>query len=418
MTFSTLKHVVIGLLLCSLAATFPALSATNAPADTPADTHWVDAWSASPDSPGPPLHNVTLRQIVRTSIGGSGLRIRLSNRLGTAPLTIGPAHIAEHANGSATRPGTDHAVTFAGQPSVTIAKGADVLSDPVTWTLAPLEELVVSMYVPASAGASTLHGVGNQTAFISLTGDATTTTTFPTGETISSRLFLSDVEVAAHSNAQVIAVIGDSIADGVGSTPEQYARWPDALAARLQADPAFASIAVIDAGIAGNRILHDGEAPFIGPSAISRMDRDALNKPGVHWVLLMEGINDIAGASMLDTPKNNVSAQQIIDGMKILIARAHKQGSKIYGATLTPFNGVEWPYHSAAGEVKRQTINAWIRNAGAFDAVVDFDKVVRDPHRPEALLATFDSGDHLHPNDAGYKAMAAAIDLQLFAISK
>ena len=416
MKSSTLKHVAVGVWLCSLAVLTPAWSTTGVP---PADNvHWTDAWTASPDSAGPPLGTVTVRQIIRTSIGGSAVRIRLSNLFGTAPVTIGPVHLAEHASGSAIKPGTDHAVTFGGKPRVTIAKGGDVLSDPIALSVAPLEELAVSMYLPTRTRSSTFHGVGNNTAFITLTGDATSATRFPAGEVTSSRIFLTDVEVATGNKAQTIAAIGDSITDGVGSTQDQNSRWPDALAARIQADPALTSIGVVDAGIAGNRILHDGATPFVGPSALARLDRDALNKPGVHWLLVMEGINDIAAAEMLATPREDVSTQQIIDGMKTLIGRAHKKGIKIYGVTLTPYGGVEWPFHSAAGEAKRQVVNAWIRHAGAFDAVIDFDEVVRDPAHTDRLLAAFDSGDHLHPNDAGYKAMAAAIDLRLFALRR
>ena len=409
------KSMATGFLIYTLSMLIHASPATDMP--TTNHRHWVDTWEASPDSAGPPLSERTVRQVMRTSIGGSAVRIRLSNLFGTVPLTIGPVHIAEHASGSAIRPGTDHAVTFGGRTTVTIAKGGDVLSDPVDISVAPLQELAVSLYLPAGAGASTLHGVGNQTAFITLTGDATAAQQLPEGEVTSSRLFLTDVEVATDEKAQAIAAIGDSITDGIGSTPDQNTRWPDVLAARLQADPKLASTAVIDAGIAGNRVLHDGVTPFLGPSALARFDRDVLNKPGVHWVLLMEGINDIAATDMLATPQDNVSVQQIIDGMKTLIARAHQKGIKIAGATLTPYKNVEWPYHSARGEVRRQAINAWIRNAGAFDAVLDFDRVVRDPAHPDCLLASFDSGDHLHPNDAGYKAMVTSIDLRLFAQS-
>ncbi|MBB6187105.1 SGNH/GDSL hydrolase family protein [Rhodanobacter sp. MP7CTX1] len=416
MTSATLKHVVVGALFCSLAALTPAWSTAGGPLAS--NMHWTDAWTASPDSAGPPLGTVTVRQVIRTSIGGSSVRIRLSNLFGTAPVTIGPVHVAEHASGSEIKPGTDHTVTFGGKARATIAKGGDVLSDPIALSVAPLEDLAVSMYFPTRTGTSTFHGVGNDTAFITLTGDATAAIRFPPGEVTSSRIFLTDVEVATGNEAQTIVAIGDSITDGVGSTQDKNSRWPDALAARLHADPAHASIAVVDAGIAGNRILHDGATPFVGPSALVRLDRDALNKPSVHWLLVMEGINDIAAADMLATPRDDVSTQQIIDGMKTLIGRAHKRGVKIFGVTLTPYGGVEWPFHSAAGEAKRQVVNAWIRHAGAFDAVIDFDQVVRDPAHTDCLLATFDSGDHLHPNDAGYKAMAAAVDLRLFALRR
>jgi lysophospholipase L1-like esterase len=386
--------------------------ATN---DATTDVRWVVTWAAAPDSVGPPLKAQTVRQIIRTSIGGSSVRIRLSNLFGAAPVTIGPAHVAAHASGSAIKPGTDREVTFGGKTAVTIAKGADALSDPVTFPVAPLEELAVSLYFPVGAESSTIHGAAIQTAFIT-PGDATAAAIFPQGETDTSRFFLTDVEVASSADARAIAVVGDSITDGVGSTKDHNARWPDALAARLQADPALASIAVANSGISGNRILNDGAEPYVGPGILSRFDRDALNKPGVRWVLLLSGGNDISAARVLATPKDEVSAQQIIDGMKTLIARARQKGVKIWGATLTPKAGSKFYY--AEGETKRQAINAWIRTAGAFDALVDFDQVTRDPDHPGRLLPAFDSGDHVHPNDAGYKAMGAAIDLRLLTRKK
>ena len=287
----------------------------------------------------------TVRQIIRTSIGGSSVRIRLSNLFGTKPVTIGPLHVAKHATGSAIQPGTDHAVTFGGKPTVTIAPGGDALSDPVAFSVAALEELAVSLYVPARTGPSTIHGTAIQTAFISRTGDTTAATIFPAGETDGSRFFLTDVEVAGSADARAIVIVGDSITDGVGSTRDHNVRWPDALAQRLQATAALASIAVVNSGMSGNRILNDGVEPFVGPSVLSRFDRDALSKPGVHWILLLAGINDISAADALAAPRDNVSAQQIIDGMKMLIARAHDKGIKIWGGTLTPFKGVEAPFY-------------------------------------------------------------------------
>ena len=411
----TLKHLAASLWFGAMAVAIPASPATAAATTAP---HWVDAWSAPPDSTGPSLPANTVRQVVRTSIGGSSVRIRLSNRYGTAPITIGPIHIAAHADGASIQPGTDHALTFAGKSTVTIAKGADVLSDPASFPVTALEEISVSMYLPAGARTPTTHLVGNQTAFITRRGNATAATVFPTADAVGSRYFLTDLEVAAAPAARTLVAFGDSITDGVGSTQNGNARWPDALASRLQADPALAPVAVVDAGIAGNRILHDGADPFLGPSALSRFDRDAADKAGVRWVLLFEGINDIAAADMLATPEAKVSPQQIIDGMKTLIARAHAKGLQVWGATLTPYAGVEPPFYTPSGETKRQAVNQWIRSAGAFDAVVDFDQAVRDPAHPDHLLPGFDSGDHLHPNDAGYKAMAAAVDLQRLARDK
>jgi lysophospholipase L1-like esterase len=372
---------------------------------------WVDAWCAPPDSAGPSFSAQTVRQVIRTSIGGSSVRVRLSNLFGTAPVTIGPVHVAARASGSATRSGTDRAVTFGGKPTVTIAKGAEVLSDPIAFPVAAFGEIAVSMYLPGHTGSSTVHTWAMQTTYITLTGDATAATIFPPGEVASSRFFLTDVEVAAGSAARTIVAVGDSITDGYGSTLNQNARWPDSLAARLRADPAFASIAVVNAGIGGNRILNDG----VGPSTLSRFDRDVLNKAGVRWILLLVGINDIGDAGAPSTPKDDVSAQQIIDAMKSLVARAHDRGIKIVGATLTPYGGVDWPYHSPAGEAKRRAVNSWIRAGGTFDGFVDFEQAVRDPKFQDRMLPANDSGDHLHPSDAGYTAMAGSIDLRLFS---
>ena len=399
----TLKQAAAAGLLCSMAASLPARAAS--------DVQWVDAWAAAPDSAGPPLSAQTVRQIVRTSIGGSSVRIRLSNLFGTAPVTIGPVHLARHGSGSAIRPDTDHVLRFAGKPTVTIAPGADVLSDPIALPLAALDEIAVSLYLPAGAKASTVHGDGMQTAFIT-PGNAVAAASFPTGKTSGAGFFLTDVEVAAGAEARTIVAIGDSVTDGHGSGRDHNARWTDAFAERLQADPALASIAVANAGISGIRLLKDGP---IGPSMLARFDRDVLDKPGLAWVVLDAGLNDIGLSDDPDSPADNVSAQQIIDGMKTLIARAHARGISIIGATLLPYAGAEDPLrYSAAGEAKRQALNAWIRGAGAFDAVVDFEAVTRDPAQPDRLLPAFDSGDHIHPNDAGYQAMAASISLRLF----
>ena len=398
------RYVASGLLCLTLAAD-PAQAAPQ---------HWVAAWAAAPDQEGPPLSAKTIRQIVRPSIGGSSVRLRFSNLYGTAAVTIGPVRIAKYAGESAIQPATDRAVTFGGKAAATIAQGADVLSDPVAFPVAAFEQLAISVYVPDSSKASTLHGVGMQTAYIA-DGEVTAAIKLGKSETDTSRYFLTDVEVAAAADARTIVVIGDSITDGVGSTSERNRRWPDALAERLQADPALASIAVVNSGIAGNRLLNDASAPFIGPSMLSRFDRDALGKPGVRWVVLLSGSNDLSAADMLDSPKDKVSAQQIIGGMQQLIARAHAKGIKVYGATVLPKAGVKKPFvHTPEGQAKRLELNAWIRNSGAFDAVVDFERLLGDPTRPDHLAPAYDSGDHLHPNDAGYKAMAAAIDLRLF----
>ena len=376
--------------------------------------HWVAAWSAPADQAGPPLPAKTIRQIVRPSIAGTSVRVRLSNLYGTDAITLGPVRIARHAGESAIRTETDRAVTFGGKATVTIAQGADALSDPVAFPVTALEQLAISLHVSGSSKASTLHGVGMQTAYIA-DGEVTAAPKLATSVTDTSRYFLTDVEVAAAAGARTVVVLGDSITDGVGSTDDLNRRWPDALAERLQADPMLKSIAVVNSGIAGNRLLNDAVAPFVGQSMLSRLDRDALSKPGVRWIVLLSGSNDISAGDMLDTPKDKVTAQQIIAGMQQLISRAHAKGIKVYGATVLPKAGVEKPFvHTPESQAKRNELNAWIRTSGAFDAVVDFERVMRDAARAEHLAPIYDSGDHLHPNDAGYKAMAAAIDLRKF----
>lgn len=404
MNRSTFRRAALAALIGAILGATPAEAAN----------HWIAAWAAAPDQPGPPLDSVTLRQIVRAGIGGSRLRIRLSNLYGETPVTIGSVHVAKADAGSATRRGTDRTVTFSGKTILTLAAGADALSDPISLPVAALEDLAVSLYLPTGANKPTLHGVAMQTAFIAA-GDVATAANFPTIKTDTSRYFLTDVEVDARPGASALIIVGDSITDGVGSTMEANRRWPDVLASLLQADPTRATIAVVNSGIAGNRVLNDASEPFIGPSTLSRFDRDVLDKPGARWVLLLQGGNDISAADVLSTAKDKVSAQQIIGGMKALISRAHARRLKIWGATLLPNEGVKGGFWSAAGEEKRRVVNAWIRTSGAFDAVVDLDRVARDPGQPARLLAAFDSGDHLHPNDAGYAAMAAAVDLGLFS---
>lgn len=413
---STLKRAVVGLLFCWMCATLPAQAETKVSA---ADPHWITTWAAASVSEGDALKAQSVRQVLRTSIGGSSVRIRLSNLFGSAPVTIGPVHVAKSAGGSAIQADTNHAVTFDGKPTVTIAKGGDALSDPIAFPVAALEELAVSLYLPAGAEQPTAHGVGNQTVYFA-SGDVTTAPKFPDseGEPDDSRYFLTDVEVAADPAARAIVLLGDSITDGVGSTENKNTRYPDALAERLQADPALAHIAVVNSGIAGNRIVNDGAAPYRGPSSLSRFDRDALDKPGVRWILLLQGSNDVSAGDVLKMPQQKVSAEQIIDGMKTLIARARARGIKIWGGTLLPKGGANFPAApSEEARIKRHAVGKWIRTSGAFDAVVDFEKVMRDPANPDRLLPAYDSGDHLHPNDVGYKAMAAAIDLRLFGES-
>jgi lysophospholipase L1-like esterase len=409
-----LRCIAIGLVSCLFA---------TALADSTQEINWVTTWSMAADSAGPPLKAKTVRQVIRTSIGGSALRLRLSNLFGSQVVTIGPVEVAKHAKASAIQSGTSHRITFDGHGTVAIAKGADVLSDPIEFPVNAMDELVVSAYVP-DAAATTIHSVGLQTVYFA-SGDVTGAATIPDVKTDDSRYLLTDVEIAASAQSRAIVLVGDSITDGVGSTEDANARWSDALAARLKADHELASIGVVNSGMAGNRILRNGATPYLGPSLLSRFDRDVLAKPGVKWVLMLEGINDISASDTLTDPREHVTAGQIIDGMQTLIRRAHAHGIQIWGATLLPYKdtlvppnaGFHGPYYTAVGEVKRQAVNNWIRTAHAFDAVVDLDSVMRDPVHPDRLRSEFDSGDHLHPNDAGYKAMAAAIDRHLFLLA-
>ncbi len=383
----------------------------------PEASHWVATWGAPADQAGPAFQAQTIRQVIRASIGGSQVRIRLSNLYGSAPVTIGPVRIATSQGGSAIRAGSDRLVTFGGHPSVTIPSGAEALSDAVAFPIGALANIAVSLYVPGRVDASTIHGVAMQTAYIA-SGDLTAAATLGTTNTDTSRFFLTEVDVIAPPGARGLVIVGDSITDGVGSTEDQNARWPDALAARLQDNPGLTSIAVVNAGIAGNRILNDGSDPFIGPSTLSRFDRDVLNNPGARWVLLLQGINDISASAILEGPEHDVSAEQIIEGMKTLIARAHAKGLTIWAGTLLPRKGVAPPFNTPANEAKRKAVNAWIRSSGAFDAVIDFERAVADPSDPDRMRPQFDSGDHRHPNDAGYAAMAGALDLSLFTESR
>jgi lysophospholipase L1-like esterase len=415
--FALNRHNLIAGGLTAIAIVFA--SATLGPAragdefDDRGDLNWVGTWGASPQQPvtafgtAPSFANQTVREIVRISVGGARFRVRLTNEFGTQPLLIGAAHIAISAGGAAIKSGTDRVLTFSGHSSILVPPGAPVLSDPVDLKAADLASVAVSIYLPQTTGPATWHLEGKQTAYIVL-GDGTGAPDLGARATTSTaRFFLSGVEAAGFEHKSAIVTFGDSITDGTQSTVNANHRWPDRLAERLAAS-GDDDTGVVNEGISGNRILHDNA----GPNALSRFDRDVLATPGLRFMTVLLGINDIGFGGFI--PTEAVSADDIIGGYRQLIARAHSRRIRIYGATLTPFDNVGSPYFSAAHEVERQAVNAWIRTSGEFDAVIDFDKVVRDPNNPSKLLPAFDSGDHLHPSDAGYKAMADSIDLKLF----
>ena len=391
----------------------PAPFMVNAcPAPPPPATPPVAPPAGMTFAPPPFVHftNQTLRQIVRTSVGGSRLRVVLSNTFGNAPLTIGAAHIALREKDESIQVGPGGPLTFGGRSTITIPANAVVYSDPVALTVPPLSDLAVDAYLPGttnSSAALAMHTSAFQTSYISETGNHAGIAKLPTVATTRNWFLLSRVEVDAPDAAGVIVAFGDSITDGAASTPDTNSRWPDVLARRLLSSPTPVKMGIVNAGIGGNRVLSEG-AYGAGTNALARFEVDALSQTGVTHVIVMEGINDIGNARQNPTP----TAEDLIAAHKQLIARAHARGVKILGATLTPFWGAG--YYTDVGEAKRQALNEWIRNSKAYDGVVDFDKATRDPSDPKKMLAAYDSCDHLHPSDAGYKAMGEAIDLNLF----
>jgi len=332
----------------------------------------------------------------------------LSNVFGTAPVEISAAAVAARDEGSAVRNGGVKALTFGGRASASIVPGAVLVSDPVAFNVAPVSDLVVDLYLPGALGVGpspvTTHNGASQTSYLSTAGNHVGAATLPVDREFGAWLLLARVEVAAARDTRVVVAFGDSITDGARSTANMNTRWPDTLARRLAAQTRGPKVAVLNAGISGNRVLGDGA----GISALARFDKDVLMQTGVTHVVVMEGINDI-GVARADP---NPSADDLIAAHRQLIARAHARGLKIYGATLTPYEGAA--YYSPEGEAKRKALNDWIRTSGEYDGVIDFDAVTRDPMSPGKLAAFADSGDHLHPGDAGYKAMGDAVDLALF----
>ncbi len=422
-------HVLASLLLLLLVACSGEQEATAPPLNDPpaqpaaavaAEPHWIGTWGASPfgfQAFGPvqaptPFADQTLRQKLRISVGGDELRIRLSNELGTTPLVIGAATVALASGDSMIDTGSMHELTFGGSRSITIPPGAPALSDPVTMPVADLTELAISIYLPEETAPATLHM--GRTAYVA-SGDVTEASSLDGAQLTTNHVFLTGVYVRTTNDAAVVVTLGDSITDGTVSTPHTYSSWPDQFAARVATGTAGRKIAVVNHGISGNQVLRDGA----GTSALARFDRDVLSTPGLTHIVLLEGINDI-GTGGFAFPGTNAeppperTAEELIAGYRQLIARAHANGVKIFGATLTPFEGSFAGYYSPAKDEVRIALNDWIRTSGEFDGVIDFEKATQDATNPRVMKAEYDSGDHLHPGDAGYKAMADSIDAGLF----
>jgi len=350
----------------------------------------------------------SLRMIVRSSVGGTQLRLQFANAQGTAPTRLGAVRVALHTGGGMIAANSDQVVTFAGSESITLHPGALVVSDPVALALPALTELAVSIYLPDESDTRSFHELGLNTTYVAA-GNTVGATSFATNDSNRSYFWLSGLEVLAPAGSGSIVAFGDSITDGYATTPDANRAWPALLAQRLQADPATAQLGVINMGISGNRVLRD----LVGSSALTRFDRDVLARSGVQWMLLLEGINDINFTALPGVPASQqTTAEELIAGLAQLVQRAHAQGIKVMGGTLLPMGGL-W-LHNPQTEALRQAVNAWIRDSGSFDAVVDFDLLTRDPANPERLRPDYDSGDFIHPNDAGNAAMAAAIDLNMF----
>ncbi|HLH49528.1 MAG TPA: SGNH/GDSL hydrolase family protein [Roseiarcus sp.] len=380
---------------------------------------WIGTWAASaqpvwaPDFLAPPkvprnLWKQTVRELAHVSIGGSKVRLLLTNEYTPYPVTIGAVHVAISNKGASILLGSDRAVTFGGKASIVIPPGAPALSDPVDLTVAPLSDLAVSVYLPNVTPIETMHWEGRQTAYIAA-GDKTAEPDIKPDSTMTAKVFLSEILVDAPANPRAVVTFGDSITDGDGSTVDANHRWPDDLAERLSER----RIAVLNEGISGAKVLSDR----MGVNALARFDRDVLSQPHADVVTMMMGINDIGWPDSVLAPSDKVpTAEEVIAGHQQIIARAHLHHMRIIGATLTPFEDTFhgtplFGYYSEEKEKVREAVNKWIRESGAYDAIADFDAVVRDPANPKHLKPEYDSGDHLHPNDAGYVAMANSINL-------
>jgi lysophospholipase L1-like esterase len=406
-SFATLS-VLAGLLFTLI---FVACSSELQEMSNPAEK-WVGTWTTAPqlveprnNPPEPGLSNNTIRQVAHVSLGGDSLRVKFSNEFSTSPVIMNTVHIAVSVDSSKIDPDTDLALTFGGEPEVTIEPGSTVTSDPFRFTLEPRTNVAITIYFGDTPADVTGHPGSRTTSYI-LPGDEVSGVDFPGAVRTDHWYIINTIDVMAPESAAAVVVLGNSITDGRGSGTNKQNRWPDVLAHRLQENPDTRQIAVLNAGIGGNCVLRD----CLGPAALSRFDRDVIGATGVRWLIILEGINDIGGSQ--GTEGTAKVATDLIAAYEQMIDSAHNKGILVYGATLMPFGGSF--YDSPEHETARQKVNEWIRTSGSFDAVIDLDAAVRDPENPLQLLPAGDTGDHLHPNETGHRMMAEAVDLTLF----
>jgi len=405
---------LVGALLAAVAALAAPAGCARHAAPTPAPSaNWVASWRPSQQlveprnlPPAPGLSGSTLRQVARLSIGGRGVRFQFSNLFGDGPLALDAVHVALSAGGSAIRPESDRALTFDGRPSALVAPGASVTSDPLDLALAPFADVAVTIAFGRTPAAVTGHPGSRATSFLQA-GDLAAAPAMPDAVKTEHWYVLSGADVVAEAGSAAVIALGNSITDGRGSGTDKNDRWTDDLARRLQADPRTARVAVLNAGLGGNTVLRGG----LGPTALTRLDRDVAGPAGARWLIVLEGVNDIGNTG--DSSAVAAIAAELIAGYQRIIAMAHGHGLRVYGATILPFGGAHYDT-GPAREAARQAVNRWIRTSGAYDAVIDFDAVMRDPLQPARLRPEADGGDHLHPNEVGYHLMADAIDLSLF----
>ena len=386
-----------------------------------AGEHWVGTWAASQQIPEPQnilpadaQRDITIRQVFHVSIGGAVLRVHLSNAFGKEPLHFTSVHISlpVAADSSAIDPRSDKALSFSGSSDVIVPAGADYISDPIQYPIASLSNLAITVHLDALPDGQTGHPGSRATSYYTY-GDQVTSANLKDAKPIDHWYQISGMDVLSPANGASVIAFGDSITDGHAATINGNDRWTDVLAQRLQQSPGTKNIGVLNQGIGGNHLLIDG----LGPNALARFDRDVLAQAGVHWVILLEGVNDLGGLTRngeVSAAEHDALVQRILAAYQQIVVRAHAAGIRVIGATITPYTGSDYYHPGPASEADRETINQWIRTPGRFDDIVDFDKAVRDPSHPDRMLPAYDSGDHLHPSPAGYHAMGNAVPLSLF----